>query len=219
MSECIIDWGRRAASRSNWKKFEKPENGTFRAVGEQQGDREILGAWASGNKSAGAALFDRHFGALSRFFRNKAGDAADDLCPRLSQAHGAWALIRTAACPCKIQGVNGYVIGRKKGLLDAGRLRSVVSPFEQLKECKACGLNKPLSDFPRTGPKKQSTHCTRCSHARGYQRHLKKQLNAKSDAPLSDAQRIEAERIAEAERANEDAFARLRDARHARLDD
>lgn len=48
-------------------------------MGEQQSDRELLEAWGSGEKSAGAALFDRHFSALSRFFRNKAGDAADDL--------------------------------------------------------------------------------------------------------------------------------------------
>lgn len=92
-------------------------------------------------------------------------------------------------------------------------------PFEQLKECKACGLKKPLSDFPRTGLKKQSTRCTRCTHEAFHQKHLKKQLSTKSDAPLSDAQRVEAERIAKAERANEDAFARLREARYACLDD
>ncbi len=59
--------------------FGKPENGTLTAVGELRSDRELLDAWGSGEKIAGAALFDRHFGALSRFFRNKAGDAADDL--------------------------------------------------------------------------------------------------------------------------------------------
>ena len=48
-------------------------------MGEQQSDRELLDAWAGGENDAGAALFDRHFGALSRFFRNKAGDVADDL--------------------------------------------------------------------------------------------------------------------------------------------
>lgn len=48
-------------------------------MGDQQSDRELLDAWASGEKAAGAALFDRHFGALSRFFRNKAGEDADDL--------------------------------------------------------------------------------------------------------------------------------------------
>ena len=42
-------------------------------------DIELLEAWRSGDKSAGAALFDRHFSALSRFFANKVGEAADDL--------------------------------------------------------------------------------------------------------------------------------------------
>ncbi|MEM6294131.1 MAG: RNA polymerase sigma factor [Myxococcota bacterium] len=45
----------------------------------QRSDGDLLEAWGQGDRSAGAALFDRHFGALSRFFRNKAGDAADDL--------------------------------------------------------------------------------------------------------------------------------------------
>ncbi len=79
MSDCIIAWGRRAASLSNWKKFGRAENGTLGAGGDQQSDRELLDAWGSGEKAAGAALFDRHFGALSRFFRNKAGEDADDL--------------------------------------------------------------------------------------------------------------------------------------------
>ncbi len=48
-------------------------------MSEERSDRELLDAWAAGKKAAGAALFDRHFGALSRFFRNKAPDVADDL--------------------------------------------------------------------------------------------------------------------------------------------
>ncbi len=48
-------------------------------MGLQGDDGELLAAWAGGDKAAGAQLFDRHFGPLSRFFRNKAGDAADDL--------------------------------------------------------------------------------------------------------------------------------------------
>ncbi|MCR9160636.1 MAG: RNA polymerase sigma factor [Nannocystaceae bacterium] len=51
-------------------------------MSDQRTDRELLDAWAAGEKPAGAALFDRHFGALSRFFHNKAGDAADDLIQR-----------------------------------------------------------------------------------------------------------------------------------------
>lgn len=42
-------------------------------------DGQLLEDWSDGDKRAGAALFDRHFGALSRFFRNKVGDRADDL--------------------------------------------------------------------------------------------------------------------------------------------
>ena len=43
-------------------------------------DHELLAAWALGDKAAGAALFERHFDALYRFFRNKAGsDDFEDL--------------------------------------------------------------------------------------------------------------------------------------------
>ncbi|MCH9687765.1 MAG: sigma-70 family RNA polymerase sigma factor [Deltaproteobacteria bacterium] len=42
-------------------------------------DDELLEAWRGGDKHAGETLFDRHFKALTRFFRNKAGDDFDDL--------------------------------------------------------------------------------------------------------------------------------------------
>lgn len=48
-------------------------------------DDELLAAWRSGDRRAGEQLFDRHFKALTRFFRNKvrgeaaAGDGMDDL--------------------------------------------------------------------------------------------------------------------------------------------
>jgi len=49
-------------------------------------DVELLAAWRSGDRRAGEQLFDRHFKALTRFFRNKvgqgasgAGDGMDDL--------------------------------------------------------------------------------------------------------------------------------------------
>lgn len=42
-------------------------------------DRELLVAWAEGDVEAGNALFNRHFEPVYRFFRNKVGDAADDL--------------------------------------------------------------------------------------------------------------------------------------------
>lgn len=42
-------------------------------------DVELLDAWAAGDEDAGGELFDRHFDALYRFFRNKVGDGVDDL--------------------------------------------------------------------------------------------------------------------------------------------
>jgi RNA polymerase sigma factor (sigma-70 family) len=45
-------------------------------------DDELLVAWRSGDRRAGEQLFDRHFKALTRFFRNKVGgtgDGMDDL--------------------------------------------------------------------------------------------------------------------------------------------
>jgi RNA polymerase sigma-70 factor (ECF subfamily) len=42
-------------------------------------DLELLDAWRSGDEDAGNELFDRHFEALYRFFRNKIGDGMDDL--------------------------------------------------------------------------------------------------------------------------------------------
>lgn len=48
-------------------------------MGNSDQDGALLEAWAAGDRKAGARLFDHHFSALSRFFANKAGDAADDL--------------------------------------------------------------------------------------------------------------------------------------------
>ncbi|MEM6993966.1 MAG: sigma-70 family RNA polymerase sigma factor [Myxococcota bacterium] len=42
-------------------------------------DRGLYEAWATGDKAAGAELFDRYFAPMSRFFANKVGEAADDL--------------------------------------------------------------------------------------------------------------------------------------------
>jgi RNA polymerase sigma factor (sigma-70 family) len=43
------------------------DRGTLPAVT----DTELLQSWADGNKSAGEQLFERHFEAVARFFRNK----------------------------------------------------------------------------------------------------------------------------------------------------
>ena len=45
-------------------------------------DAELLDAWQGGDQRAGRALFERHFRAINRFFRNKVGDDAQDLVQR-----------------------------------------------------------------------------------------------------------------------------------------
>ncbi|MBL8948367.1 MAG: sigma-70 family RNA polymerase sigma factor [Myxococcales bacterium] len=45
-------------------------------------DAELLEAWRAGDPTAGRALFERHIGLLSRFFRNKAGDETEELIQR-----------------------------------------------------------------------------------------------------------------------------------------
>lgn len=47
-------------------------------------DLELLQRWRGGDTDAGSELFERHFDALCRFFRNKvaAGDGVDDLIQR-----------------------------------------------------------------------------------------------------------------------------------------
>ena len=42
-------------------------------------DRELLEAWRAGDQSAGSELFERHFDALYRFFRNKSASPVEDL--------------------------------------------------------------------------------------------------------------------------------------------
>jgi RNA polymerase sigma factor (sigma-70 family) len=45
-------------------------------------DVELLDAWKGGDRRAGAALFERHYPAVLRFFHNKAGDHGKDLIQR-----------------------------------------------------------------------------------------------------------------------------------------
>lgn len=54
-------------------------------------DLDLLTAWSRGDREAGAALVERHYDAIVRFFRNKASDDADDLVQRtfLACAEGA----------------------------------------------------------------------------------------------------------------------------------
>jgi RNA polymerase sigma factor (sigma-70 family) len=54
-------------------------------------DLDLLRAWAGGDRAAGGVLVGRYYDPIVRFFRNKAGDAADDLVQRtfLACAEGA----------------------------------------------------------------------------------------------------------------------------------
>ena len=54
-------------------------------------DGLLLQAWAGGDRGAGAMLVEKYYDAMVRFFRNKAGDDADDLIQRtfLAAAEGA----------------------------------------------------------------------------------------------------------------------------------
>jgi RNA polymerase sigma factor (sigma-70 family) len=45
-------------------------------------DLELLEAWRGGDRHAGELLFERHFDAVARFFRNKVADGIDDLIQR-----------------------------------------------------------------------------------------------------------------------------------------
>jgi RNA polymerase sigma-70 factor (ECF subfamily) len=42
-------------------------------------DRGLLDRWRAGDRTAGEALFERHFASLYRFFQNKCDDDADEL--------------------------------------------------------------------------------------------------------------------------------------------
>ena len=45
-------------------------------------DVELLDAWKAGDRRAGAALFERHYPSVLRFFHNKAGEQGKDLIQR-----------------------------------------------------------------------------------------------------------------------------------------
>jgi RNA polymerase sigma-70 factor (ECF subfamily) len=45
-------------------------------------DFELLDAWKAGDAAAGNSLFERHFAAVCRFFRNKVDEGVDDLIQR-----------------------------------------------------------------------------------------------------------------------------------------
>lgn len=45
-------------------------------------DAELITAWRAGDRSAGSVLFDRHFGCICRFFRNKVQRDVEELVQR-----------------------------------------------------------------------------------------------------------------------------------------
>ena len=45
-------------------------------------DGELLEAWRAGDKRAGKQLFERHYAAVNRFFKNKVGPDAPDLAQK-----------------------------------------------------------------------------------------------------------------------------------------
>jgi len=45
-------------------------------------DAELFAAWRAGDRTAGESLIERHYDAIARFFRTKAGEHADDLVQR-----------------------------------------------------------------------------------------------------------------------------------------
>ncbi|EDM75962.1 RNA polymerase ECF-type sigma factor [Plesiocystis pacifica SIR-1] len=49
-------------------------------------DRELLDAWTRGDVQAASELFERHFDAIDRFFRNKVVDGYEDLVQQTFQA-------------------------------------------------------------------------------------------------------------------------------------
>lgn len=45
-------------------------------------DEALVEAWRAGDREAGKRLFERHYAAVARFFRNKVGEAGPDLIQR-----------------------------------------------------------------------------------------------------------------------------------------
>ncbi len=48
-------------------------------ISDERSDVDLFGAWVAGDGEAGELLFERHFEAIARFFRNKVDRGHDDL--------------------------------------------------------------------------------------------------------------------------------------------
>lgn len=94
------------------------------------GDRELLGAWARGDRRAGNQLFQRHFEALYRFFHGKVAAGVDDLIQRTFLA-----LLERAPALAPDVEVRPYLFGIARNLLyrrfrDERRDGRVFDPLE-----------------------------------------------------------------------------------------
>src|SRR5690606_17645112 len=56
--------------------------GATTAMLDETADRELFEAWRTGDRAAGQQLIERHYDAIVRFFRTKAGPQTDDLVQR-----------------------------------------------------------------------------------------------------------------------------------------
>lgn len=79
------------------------------------GDRELLDAWARGDRRAGNQLFQRHFEALYRFFHAKVPGGVDDLIQRtfLALVERAADLSPTAELRPYLFGIARHILYRR----------------------------------------------------------------------------------------------------------
>ncbi|MBZ5715940.1 RNA polymerase sigma factor [Nannocystis pusilla] len=94
-------------------------------------EQSLLAAWRAGDVQAGQALFRRHYGGLSRFFRSKAGDAAHELTQAtfLACVEGRAAIRATSSFRAYLYGVARNILydhyrgkSRARELLEFGEV-------------------------------------------------------------------------------------------------
>lgn len=86
-------------------------------------DFELLDAWKAGDATAGNRLFQRHYQALFRFFRNKVGDEAEELVQQTLLA-----CVRTASRFEKRSSFRSYLYCAARSKLYDHWRRRVVRP-------------------------------------------------------------------------------------------
>lgn len=63
-----------AADSASLQRMAGPRSGAYHAAMD---DGELLRAWAGGDRASGKELFERYYGPVSRFFRNKVREPGD----------------------------------------------------------------------------------------------------------------------------------------------